>query len=500
MAVIAPQASGAPAPVKPARTVKKRNRTLRRQILWFLGACAALAVIAFLAVISATTARISTFNEIASIAVPSINATNDATQLLAGEVENTGEYILADQGKATSSAPGASAPATNKQSILAKIEEQRAAFDLALQRGYSALSNYSGSIKPDASKALLYISTRYGRLQDALAQARALTDKGDLTTAIQAFLNGQNDNYEPLFASLYFLRSVHQSRLEEAESSAVYSAELQQYLAVAATIIFGVGLVVTNLWVTFRVKRVFVPLLNLALLIVLIYSIFLWSVLSNSRRDLTQVVATYNRTALLSDSLTYITDASSDQVQWVISGKQLAGQTGLGTGARDEIYNQDLKTRLELLLSLRAKDGTLSVDPTQLVDCPASATSRANYNFEGNIAQLCRELPASYSSNNLNQFIKAYRDWLTMQSRFSPLVTSGKIDEALTLRSGDGAKAYTLMADSLNKERNLNIQDYRNRSQQGTDGLSFATQLAWIIYPAALALVAGGLLVWRREF
>ena len=200
---------------------QKRNRTLRRQILWFMGACAALAVVAFLAVISATTARISTFNEIASIAVPSINATNDATQLLAGEVENTGEYILADQGKATSVAPGALAPATNKQVILTKIEEQRAAFDLALQRGYNALSNYSNDIKPDASKALLYISSRYGRLQDALAQARALTDKGDLTTAIQAFLNGQNDNYEPIFASLYFLRSIHQSRLEEAESSAV---------------------------------------------------------------------------------------------------------------------------------------------------------------------------------------------------------------------------------------------------------------------------------------
>jgi len=479
---------------------QKRNRTLRRQILWFMGACAALAVVAFLAVISATTARISTFNEIASIAVPSINATNDATQLLAGEVENTGEYILADQGKATSVAPGALAPATNKQVILTKIEEQRAAFDLALQRGYNALSNYSNDIKPDASKALLYISSRYGRLQDALAQARALTDKGDLTTAIQAFLNGQNDNYEPIFASLYFLRSIHQSRLEEAESSAVYSAELQQYLAAAATVLFGATLLVTNLWLTFRVKRVFVPLLNLALVIVLIYSAFLWSVLSNSRRDLTQVVATYNRTALLSDSLTYITDASADQVQWVISGKQLVGQTGLGTGVRDEIYNQDLKTRLELLLSLRTKDGTLLVDPAQLQDCPASATSRTNYNFEGNIAQLCRELPASYSSNNLNQFIKAYRDWLNMQNRFSPLVISGKIDDALTLRSGDGAKAYAFMADSLNKERDLNIQDYRKRSQQGTDGLSFATQLAWIIYPAALALAAAGLLVWRREF
>ncbi len=470
-----------------------RNNPLRTQVMVVIWVLVALAVIAFLAAISTTNARIQTFQKIAAVAVPSINATNDAIQLLSGEVSNTAEYILAGQGKASAgldSATSANDPTAQKQAILKKIETQRAAYDRALQEGYTALIGPDFTAQPDSQTALNYISSRNARLHDALAQARGLSDKAktpeDIQTAIQAYLNGQNDHYQPVISSLYYLRSVNIFLLEDAEKDATSAAAFQQNLAAVAMVIFVLALLGANIWLTLRVKRILLPLVNVALVAVAVYSFFLFSVFSTSANDLAKVVDSYNRTSLSSDANLFITDAVADQVQLVISN--------------DPIYKEDLKKKQELLLATRNDKNELVTDPTLLTECPATSTARSSYKPEGVMGDICRNISQPAELTAYTQFLGGYKSWLATNTSFDNLVKINKSDEALALRAGDGAKAYKQMSGALTNLRDLSKAEYKTKSQSGTDSLNLANTLAWVIYPLALLLAGLGLFLWRREF
>lgn len=466
-----------------------RNNPLRTQVMVVIWVLVGLAVIAFLAAISTTNARIQTFQKIAAVAVPSINATNDAIQLLSGEVSNTAEYILAGQGRASAGVDTGTStndPTARKQAILKQIEAQRAAYDRALQEGYTALTGPDVTAQPNSQTSLNYISSRNARLHDALAQARGLADSGKNSEAVQAYLNGQNDHYQPVISSLYYLRGVNIFVLEDAEQDATNAAALQQTLAAVAMIIFVLALAGTNIWLTLRVKRVLLPLVNVALLAVAIYSIFLWSVFSSSANDLAKVVESYNRTSLSSDANLFITDAVADQVQLVIS--------------TDAIYKEDLKKKQELLLAARNKDNALVADSALLTDCPTTAAGRSNYKPEGVMGDVCRNISQPAELAAYTQFLAGYKSWLTTNNSFGTLVDGNKPDEALALRAGDGAKAFKQMSGALTNLRDLSKAEYRSKSKSGTDSLNLANTLAWAIYPLALLLAGAGLFLWRREF
>lgn len=479
-----------------------RLDTLRGQV--FLGGwvLVGLAMLAFLAAVSITGTRIDKFQQIASVAVPGINATNEAFQLLSGEVSNTADYILVQKASSIGASGFVSSTtnvAQSKQNILKQIEAQRASFDFALQNGFAALSNYPSSFKPDAQTALNYLSTRNARLHDTLAYSRGLVDTNKLDEATTAFLNGQNDYYQPVISSLYFLRSVHINQLEEAAQDATGAANLQVYLAAAATILFVVALLAVNLWLTFRIKRVLIPLVNLALVIVAIYSAFLWLTFASSSRNLEQVVASYNQTSLLNDAQLHATDAAADQVQWVIGGQTQAAQGA--TPAKfvgDAVYEENFKRQLELLLAVKDSNGTAVYTPATITDCPVRVTS--SYKAVGSLADVCRALTSSAQVTALNQFIKNYRTWLTNDANFRGQVNGGNLTNGLNVRNVEGATAYQQMTTSLNDLKRLSVSDYNQRSKEGTDSLNLSLLLAWIVFPLSLILAEIGLLSWRREF
>lgn len=481
-----------------------RLDTLRGQLAlggWIL---VGFAVLAFLAAVTITGTRIQKFQQIASVAVPGINATNEAFQLLSGEVSNTADYILTQKAP-TIGASGLVSSTANlaqtKQNILKQIETQRAAFDFALQSGYSALVDYPATFKPDAQTALNYLSTRNARLHDALAYARGLVDSNKLDEATTTFLNGQNDYYQPVISSLYFLRSVHINQLEEAAQEATGAANLQVFLAAAATILFVVCLLAVNLWLTFRIKRVLIPLLNLALVIVAVYSLFLWVTFANSSRNLEQVVASYNQTSLLNDAQLYATDAAADQVQWVIGGQSQAAQGQ--TPAKfvgDALYAEDFKKQLELLLATKDTNGNTVYSPDALTECPISPALRGNYKAVGSLAEVCREATSPAQVTALNQFIRTYRTWLTTDANFRAQINAANVGGGLTIRNSEGAAAYQQMTASLDELKRLSVADYSQRSKEGTDSLNLSLLLAWIIFPLSLLLAEAGLLSWRQEF
>ncbi len=457
-----------------------------------------LTALAFLAAIGLTGSRIDKFQQIASVAVPGINATNQATQLLSGEVSNTADYILAQKAP-TIGATGFVSSTTNlaqtKQNILSQIESQRVGFDYALQSGYAALSDYPSSFKPDARTALDYLSARNARLHDALAYARGLADTNQLDQATTAFLNGQNDYYQPVISSLYFLRSVHINQLEEAAEDATSAANLQVYLAAAATIVFVVFLLAVNLWLTFRTKRVLIPLVNLALIIVIAYSAYLWVTFANSSRNLQQVVASYNQTSLLNDAQLHATDAAADQVQWVIGGTS-QGNTFTG----DAVYDQDFKDQVELLLATKDANGNTVITPASIPNCPATQSGRSGYKAVGALADVCRALTDPAQVTALNKFVSDYKQWLTTDANFRAQVNGGNLTGGLNIRSGEGTAAYTLLTNDLNTLKGQAVTDYNQRSKEGNDSLNLSLILAWVVFPLVLLLAEAGLISWRREF
>jgi hypothetical protein len=369
---------------------------------------------------------------------------------------------------------------------LKQIETQRTSYDQALQNGFSSLTNSEISVAPNAQTALRYISSRNARLNDSLALARGLADSEKFTEAIQVYLNGQNEYYQPIITSLYYLRSLHIFLLEDSATDATNAATFQQNLAAAATVIFAVALLVISLWLSLRVKRVLLPLINVALVIVAIYSLLLWSIFNASGKDLTQVVDSYNKTALTSDTRLNITDSFADQVLWVVSN--------------DGIYNQDFQKKAELTLAIQQSDGTRSIDPAGLTNCPSDAAARANYKPVGALGDVCRDLNKPEEVTAFNQFLTGYRTWLTTNTQFQKLVLDTRSDDALKLRASDGAKAFTQMNQSLSDLRQLSVAEYQSKSKNATDNLNLANLLAWIIYPIALLLTVGGLLLWRQEF
>lgn len=503
-----------PGPVRPASVIGPARRgggslqlrldTLRGQLALGGWVLVGLAALAFLAAVSITGTRIDKFKQIASVAVPGINSANEAFQLLSGEVANTADYILVTKASAIGASGFVSSTTNldqNKQNIVKQIENQRASFDYAIASGYQALADYPSTFKPDAQTALNYLSTRNARLHDALAYARGLVDTNKLDEATTAFLNGQNDYYQPVISSLYFLRSVHINQLEEAAQDATSAANLQVYLAAAATILFVVALLVVNLWLTFRTKRVLIPLINLALVAVAVYSGFLWLTFANSSRNLEQVVASYNQTSLLNDAQLYATNASADQVQWVIGGTSQAAQGATPASfAGDAIYEQDFKTQLELLLATKDSSGTTVTTPAAIPDCPTAISQRSGYKAVGALADVCKATTSPDQLNALNQFIRSYRTWLTSDTNFRQQVTAGNLTAGLNLRNGNGSTAYQQMTGSLNQLKQLSVADYNQRSKEGTDSLNLILLLAWIVFPVSLVLAEVGILSWRREF
>jgi hypothetical protein len=228
------------------------------------------------------------------------------------------------------------------------------------------------------------------------------------------------------------------------------------------------------------------PLVNIALVIVAIYSFLLWSIFNASSKDLTQVVDSYNKTALASDARLNITDSFADQVLWVVSN--------------DPIYDQDFQKKSELTLATQTSKTERSIDPTGLTDCPADAAQRVNYKPVGALGDVCRDLNKPEEVKAFNQFLTSYRTWLKTNTQFQGLVNTAKSDDALKLRAGDGAKAFNQMNQSLTDLRQLSVAEYQSKSKSATDNLNLANLLAWIIYPIALLLTVGGLLLWRQEF
>lgn len=499
----APSPNRAPSStIAPARRSRFRPElrleTLRGQITLGAWILAGLAVLAFLAAISLTGARIDKFQQIASVAVPGINAANQATQLLSGEVSNTADYILVQKAPtlgASGTVSNTTDLAQTKQNILKQIESQRADYSFALQSGYAALADYPAGFKPDARTALNYLSTWNARLQDALAYARGLADNNQLDQATTAFLNGQNDFYQPVISSLYFLRSVHINQLEEAAQDANSAVNIQVYLAAAATIIFVIFLLAVNLWLTFRTKRVLIPLVNLALVIVIAYSAFLWVTFANSSRNLQQVVDSYNQTALLNDAQLHATDAAADQVQWVIGG---TAQGNSFTG--DALYEQAFKDQLELLLATKDANGNTVTTPATLPNCPTTQSGRNSYKAVGTLADVCRGLTDQTQVTSLNNFIRDYKTWLQTDTNFRAQVTGGNLAAGLNIRSGDGTTAYTAMSNDLNALKGQAVAEYNQRSKEGNDSLSLSLILAWVVFPLALLLAEAGIVSWRREF
>jgi hypothetical protein len=478
---------------------RKRNnplitvKTLKGQSNLLIFALCAFALLAFVAAIATTNNRIQIFQKLAAVAVPSVNATNEAFQLLSAEVSNTADYILAGQGKSSSSVglENTNNVVTNagiqKAQILKQIETQRAAYDQALQTGFTSLTSSEITSSPDPRTALKYVSSRNARLQDALAQARGLADNGNFNEAIKTYLFGQNEHYLPVISSLYYLRSQHIFLLEDAQTDANDAARIIQTLSILAVGMLALVLLIISIWLSLRVKRIMIPLINLSLVAVAFYAFLLWNVFNTSNRDLNSVLDSYNRNALISDAKLYVTDMFADQVQWIISNK-------------DPVFAEDFKKKQELVLITRDNTNKPVYEPGSIQPCPISTSQRNQYKLEGALGETCRRFTGDNELVVFNQIVSSYQSWLTINSRFETLVKDNRMDEALNLRSGDGAKLFNQIIKSLNDLQNLSLAKYEASNKSATDGLNSAFTLAMVTFPFALALGISGILLWRREF
>lgn len=422
--------------------------------------------------------RIQTFQQIEQVAVPSINAANQAEQSLAAEVSANASYILSD-------------PAT-RQTLLSQIEQQRAEFERSLQTGYNSLATFH-STTPSVDSAFDYLNQHNQALQDAFAQARSLAKSGNQNDAVNAYLNGQNSYYNPIIFTLYYLRSIYINRLDDARTAATSANTLQLVLAVLIVIATAGLLLFVSLWLTLKVKRVLIPLVNLGFVLAAAYSAFLVLSLVNTGNDLGKVATAYNQASLLSDSQRLLTDAASDQSQWLIGGK--VDTSGQFKG--DELYAVDFKTQTGRLLTAPASSANSS-QPIQ--PCPDYSFDRAQYGASGEMAVVCRNLLASDQLASWNNFNNAYNAWLGNDVKFRQLATGSKVSDALAYLNSNSVQNFNQMSVSLAQLRAANEQIYTKYSNDALSQLNVLSILTWAVYPIILVLGVVGLLSWRRKF
>ena len=348
-------------------------------------------------------------------------------------------------------------------------------------------------MQPDIETALRYASTHVGWLRDALAQARGLADTDQQDVATRHFLDGQDGEYASVVATLYYLRSVHVTRLEDAVQQVRDAVVVQQYLTLIAVVLLVGCLAYIGLWLTFHVKRVFIPLLNVALLATLIYGVLLWTTFDSSRKRLDDMSTRYATLAALSDARRELTDASGAQVQWVIGGGTTAG---VFTG--DAVAEQSFKTTRELLLAVKAGDGSLNTNPSQLPNC--SAIRQNNSTFSGSLVDICTALDAPADVTTLDNLIAAYKQWLNADATFRQQVTANQPAQGLATRNAAITAAYAPMITAFDSLNTRVDQAYRTSANDGTDSLNRAGLLAWAVFPLALLLAVAGLILWRRQF
>jgi hypothetical protein len=418
--------------------------------------------------------RLQNFEQIGRVAVPSINAANQAEQSLATEVSANASFILSD--------------AATRQTLLAQIERNRAEFERALQTGYSAISTYRNT-NPSIDTAYDYLNQYNQALQDAFAQARSLTVAGNQTEAVKTYLEGQNTYYKPIIFTLYYLRSIYINRLDQAREAASNANTLQLILACAVVLATAGLLFFISLWLTLKVKRVFIPLVNLGFILAAAYSAFLVLTLLSSSSDLNKIVTAYDQTSLLSDSQRLLTDAASDQVQWLISGNVDAS----GKFNGDQVYAVDFKTQTERLLAIPANAQAAQ-------QCPATDSARTSYPLEGEMASVCRNLLSNAQLTNWNKFYSVYLAWLNDDAKFRQLATTSKVSDALTYLNTNSLTNFNQLSASLAQLRADNEQIYTNSSTNARNQLDLLSNLTWVVFPLSLVLGVFGLLRWRREF
>ena len=461
--------------------------TWRGQALLLAGILIAVTLVALLIIITNTNNRVSKFHELATVEVPAIDATNNATQFLSGEVADTADYILSDQTNTN-----------NRSALLTDIEHLRANYAQALQANYTALTTYPATITPTQQSTLNYLSIYDARLRDSLAQARGLIDSNNKAGAEQTYLNGQNAYYQQIISTLYFLRSVHIFQLEDAANQADSAAALQQYVAAGMAIVFVVALLAINIWLTLKVKRAIIPLVNLALIVAIAYSVFLWITFSNTTANLRDMEDSYNNVASLTDAQLYITDAATDQVQGIIGGQTNADKSF----TPDPSYGIDLTKRLEHLLAVNDTSGNNKglTNPAAITSCPATITT--SYTAVGTLADFCRRLDPkdSQQRTTLNLFITNYQKWLTANQQFNSQVNTGDFGGGLNARNSNSTPIFNQMIKNLSDLKTANLNNYQTSSTQGTNSLDLAILLAWIVYLGGLVLAEVGLLRWRQAF
>lgn len=417
--------------------------------------------------------RVQTFQEIEQVAVPSINAANQAEQSLSAEVSANASYILSD--------------ANTRQTLLTQIERDRADFESALETGYSSLAS-ANTANPSVAAASDYLNQHNQALQDAFALARGQADNNDQKSATTTYLKGRDTYYNPIIYTIYYLRSIYINQLNQAKDAAS-SANILQLVLVILIVIATVGLLLlVSLWLTLKIKRVFVPLVNIGFLIAAGYAIFLVVSLVNSSGNLNRVVSAYSQTSLLSDSQRILTDAASDQTQWLIA--KSGGVNGF------DIYAQDFKTQT----------GHLLVVPSNPSDgqCPSSNAGRASYQPTGEMGDVCRSLLSDNQVDAWNNFYNAYTAWLQADTQFRS-TANGNATNATTnalafLNSSNVTQSFSNMSSNLNQLKTANTQIYANNSNDALNQLNLATILTWAVYPIVLILGIAGLLRWRREF
>jgi hypothetical protein len=249
-----------------------------------------------------------------------------------------------------------------------------------------------------------------------------------------------------------------------------------------------------NLWLTLKVKRVLIPLVNLGFLIATAYAVFLLLGIFSSNTQLNKVVAAYNQTSLLSDSQRLITDAASDQTQWLISGK--VDSTGQFKG--DDTYTVDFKTQTSRLLTDATTKAVISNGTggnASVSGCPASSTDST-----GAMAEVCNNLLVDTQTAKWNTFYNSYLAWLADDAHFRQLVNTGKVSEALTALHTASSKDLNQINTSLSQLKTENEQIYTQQSDAALNSLNLANLLTWPVYLLMLVLTVAGLLQWRRQF
>ena len=478
--VVIPKNGSSPAlPNRLVRSVFARRHTWRWQSAALCWLVLMAALTALLIALNITTSRIQTFQDIEQIAVPSINAANQAEQSLSAEVSANAAYILSD--------------AASRTPLQITIERNRADFERSLQTGYSALSNYQ-AVQPPVDTAFDYLNQHNQALQDAFAQSRKLSDAGDRNGAVTAYLEGQNSYYKPIIFTIYYLRAIYINQLDEAKTAATNSSILQFGLAGLLVVCTAGLLLFINLWLTLKVKRVLLPLANLGFLVATAYAVFLLLGIFSSNTQLNKVVAAYNQTSLLSDSQRLITDAASDQTQWLISGKVDAS----GQFKGDDTYSVDFKTQTSRLLTdatTKAVINTGTNNNSSGSGCPANSADST-----GAMAEVCSNLLVDTQTAKWNTFYNAYLAWLADDAHFRQLVNTGKVTEALTALHTTSSKDLNQINTSLSQLKTENEQIYTQQSDAALNVLNLANLLTWPVYLLMLVLTVAGLLQWRRQF